>query len=186
MKRTKNIMNHKIFHYYPVDVKNSYTGVNVKGFKFPKGDEYDATSAADVENLQQMQIYFGVHTVIASLQDLMRVGSNKTNKLYEPLYDQLIKDYTKQCIAVLSLASSMCWVLTDPKNPGKGYTHKLTPDQALYEIEPAIKGLMLAVQRKMDLTFPAHLVKNIARLEIEKEMLDIEETSGALKKTLRR
>jgi len=38
----------------------------------------------------------------------------------------------------------------------------------------------------MDLTFPAHLVKNIARLEIEKEMLEIEETSGALKKTLRR
>ena len=35
----------------------------------------------------------------------------------------------------------MCWVLL---NPGSGeYTHKLTPDQALYEIEPAIKGLML-------------------------------------------
>ena len=44
----------------------------------------------------------------------------------------------------------------------------------------------LAVQRKMDLTFPAHLVKNIARLEIEKEIIDIEETSGALKKTLKR
>ena len=45
---------------------------------------------------------------------------------------------------------------------------------------------MLAVQRKMDLTFPAHLVKNIARLEIEKEIIDIEETSGALRKTLKR
>ena len=32
----------------------------------------------------------------------------------------------------------MCWVLTDPEEPAKGYTHKLTPDQALYEIEPAI------------------------------------------------
>ena len=41
------------------------------------------------------------------------------------------------------------------ENPDKGCTHKLTPDQALYEIEPAIKGLMLAVQRKMDLTFPS-------------------------------
>ena len=64
---------------------------------------------------------------------------------------------------MLTLASSMCWALTDPTDAGKGYTHKLTPDQALYEIEPAIKGLMLAVQRKMDLTFPAHLVKNIAK-----------------------
>ena len=175
-------MNYKIFHYYPVDVKNSYTGVKVKGFKFPaNGTAYDATNAADVENLQQMQIYFGVHTVIVSLQDLMRVGTNKTNKLYKPLYKELIEDYKKQCTAVLSLASSMCWVLTDPEDPTKGYTHKLTPDQALYEIEPAIKGLMLAVQRKMDLTFPAHLVKNIARLEIEKEILDIEETTGTIK-----
>ena len=180
-------MNHKIFHYFPVDIPNSYTGKNVKGFKFPaNGTAYDATNAADVENLQQMQIYFGVNTVIASLQDLMRVGTSKTNKLYEPLYKELIKDYNTQCTAVLTLASSMCWVLTDPTDARKGYTHKLTPDQALYEIEPAIKGLMLAVQRKMDLTFPTHLVKNIARLEIEKEMLDIEETSGALKKTLRR
>ena len=75
-------MYHKIFHYYPVDVRNSYTGKDVKGFKFPaKGDVYDATNAADVENLQQMQIYFGVHTVIASLQDLKRVGTKKTNAL---------------------------------------------------------------------------------------------------------
>ena len=87
---------------------------------------------------------------------------------------------------MLSLASSMCWVLTDPEDPGKGYTHKLTPDQTLYEIEPANKGLMLAVQRKMILTFPAHLVKNIARLEIEKEILDIEENTGAIKKSLKR
>ena len=71
-------MNHKIFHYFPVNVRNSYTGKDVKGFKFPaNGIAYDATSAADVENLQQMQIYFGVNTVIASLQDLMRVGTNK-------------------------------------------------------------------------------------------------------------
>ena len=129
---------------------------------------------------------FGVHTVIASLQDLKRVGTKKTNALYTPLYNELIKDYDTQCKAVLTLASSMCWVLTDPEKPDKGYTHKLTPDQALYEIEPAIKGLMLVVQRKMDLTFPAHLVKNIARLEIEKEILDIEETTGAIKKSLKR
>jgi len=51
----------------------------------------------------------------------------------------------------------------------------------MYEIEPAIKGLMLAVQRKMDLTFPAQLVKNVARLELEKELIDIEETTGAKK-----
>ena len=71
---------------------------------------------------------------------------------------------------MLSLASSMCWILTDPEDATKGYTHRLTPDEAFSEIEPAIKGLMLAVQRKMDLTFPAHLIKNIARLEIEKEI----------------
>ena len=110
-------MNHKIFHYYPVDIPNSYTGQKVKGFKFPaKGSVYEETNAADVENLQQMQIYFGVHTVIASLQDLMRVGTKKTNKLYTPLYTELLKDYETQCIAVLTLASSMCWVLTDPRS----------------------------------------------------------------------
>ena len=59
-------MYHKIFHYYPVDVKNSYTSKNVKGFKFPSGANYDESSVADLENLQQMQIYFGIHTVIAS------------------------------------------------------------------------------------------------------------------------
>ena len=36
----------------------------------------------DRENLQQMQIYFGVDSVTASLNDLMRVGNDKTNKLY--------------------------------------------------------------------------------------------------------
>ena len=35
-------MYHKIFHYYPVDVDNSYTGANVKGFRFPaNGIAYD-------------------------------------------------------------------------------------------------------------------------------------------------
>ena len=66
-------MYHKIFHYFPVDVKNSYTGKDVKGFKFPaNGNAYNKDNAADVENLQHIQIYFGVHTVIASLQDLKR------------------------------------------------------------------------------------------------------------------
>ena len=73
-------MNYKIFHYYPVDIKNSYTGKNVKGFKYPSDND-----DANTENLQQMQIYFGVHTVIASLQDLKRVGTKKTNALYTPL-----------------------------------------------------------------------------------------------------
>ena len=177
-------MNHKVFHYYPVNIRNSYSGKDVKGFKFPaNGRAYDETSDADRENLQQMQIYFGVNSVIASLNDLMRI-TDKTNKLYKPLLDELKKDYHTQCIAVLTLASSMCWVTS---NPGSAeYTHKLTPDQALYEIEPAIKGLMLAVQRKMDLTFPAHLVKNVVRLEIEKELIDLEETTGTIKKSLKR
>ena len=60
-----------------------------------------------------MQIYFGVHTVIASLQDLMRVGTKKTNALYTPLFNELINDYETQCAAVLALASSMCWVPID-------------------------------------------------------------------------
>ena len=34
-------MNYKIFHYYPADIDNSYTGAKVKGFKFPAdGKEY--------------------------------------------------------------------------------------------------------------------------------------------------
>jgi len=96
--------------------------------------------------------------VIASLQDLMRVGTKKTNALYEPLYKELINDYETQCVAVLTPASSMCWVPIDASEKDvlkRKCTCELTPDQALYEIEPAIKGLMLAVQRKMDLTFPS-------------------------------
>ena len=60
-----------------------------------------------------MQIYFGVHTVIASLQDLMKVGKKKTNALYGPLYKELIKDYETQWIAMLTLASNTCWVPVD-------------------------------------------------------------------------
>ena len=113
----------------------------------------------------------------------MRVGNDKTNKLYTPLLKELKEDYDTQCKAVLTLASSMCWVAS---NPGSAeYTHKLTPDQALYEIEPTINGLMFAVQRRMDLTFPAHLVKNVVRLEIEKELIDLEETTGTIKKSLK-
>ena len=65
-------------------------------------------------------------------------GFKKRNGIcYRKRYkkDQCIKT---QCTAVLTLASSMCWVPTDPEKPDKGYTHKLTPDQALYEIEPSI------------------------------------------------
>ena len=179
--------NLRVFPYYPVDIKNSYTGKNVKGFRFPaNGKAFDENNAADNENLQQMQLYFGVNEVISSLEDLMRVGTTKTNKLYRTLLNELIQDYKTQCISVLTLASSMCWVRNDPDDLNKGYTCKLTPDQALYEIEPAIKGLMLAVQRKMDLTFPTQLVRNVARLEIEKELIEIEETTGAIKKSLRR
>ena len=116
----------------------------------------------------------------------MRVGTTKTNKLYRSLLTELIQDYKTQRIAVLSLASSMCWVRADPDDASKGYTMKLTPDKALYEIEPAIKGLLHAIQIKMDLTFPAQLVKNIARLEIEKDLIEMEETTGALKKTIKK
>ena len=108
-------MKHKIFHYYPVDVKNSYSGKLVKRFRFPaNGKAYDEMSDADRENFQQMQIYFGVNSVIASLDDLMRIGTDKTNKLYKPLLEELKKDYNTQCIAVLTLASSMCWVASNP------------------------------------------------------------------------
>jgi len=40
---------------------------NVSGFKYPLGSD-----DIDTENLQQIQIYFGVHEVIASLEDLKR------------------------------------------------------------------------------------------------------------------
>lgn len=45
-----------------------------------------------------------------------------------------------------------------------GYTHKITPERAVSEIEPVVKGLLRAVQTKMDLRFPTQLVKNIARI----------------------
>ena len=174
----------KTFHYYPVDIKQSYTGKNVKGFKFPAANNFNAANAADLENLQQFQLYFGVNEVIASLEDIQRTGTNKTNKMYRTLLNQLIEDYNTMCIACLTLASSMCWVPTfgPDEKPTGAFTHKLTPERAIYEIEPAVKGLLLAVQTKMDLTFPTQLVKNIARLEIEKELIEFKETTGNIKK----
>ena len=175
---------YKPFHYFPVDIKNSYTGKKVKGFKFPAGEDYVDTTAADVENLQQFQLYFGVNEVVSSLQDLIRTGTTKTNKLYRSLLNELIEDYNAMCIACLKLAPSMCWVPEYGANEKKtgAYINKLTPEKALYEIEPAVKGMLLAVQTKMDLTFPVQLVKNIARLEIEKELLELKETTGDIKK----
>ena len=179
----------KSFHYYPVDIKQSYTGKKVKGFKFPAdGSTYDDTNTADQENMQQFQLYFGVNEVISSLEDILRTGSTKTNKIYRTLLAELIEDYNTMCAACLRFASSMCWVPVFGPDERKtdGYTHKLTPERALYEIEPAVKGLLLAVQTKMDLTFPTQLVKNIARLEIEKEILDLKETTGDIKKIVNR
>ena len=54
------------------------------GFKFPENEEdgydSDSPSDADAENLQQFQLYFGVNTVIASLKDLIKLGTAKTKK----------------------------------------------------------------------------------------------------------
>ena len=116
--------------------------------------------------------------MISSLEDLKRVSSDKLKGLYKQLTDQLINDYNTQCEAALTLASRMCWIPVEPGKPEKGYIHKPTPDQAIYHLEPGVKGMMLAVQTAMDLTFPAHLVKNVARLEIEKELIDLEENTG--------
>ena len=58
-------MKHKVFHYYPVNITNSYSGKAVKGFKFPvDGKAYNEANDADRVNLQQMQIYFEVNSVI--------------------------------------------------------------------------------------------------------------------------
>lgn len=179
--------NYKSFHYYPVDIKQSYTGKNVKGFKFPAdGNEFDEGTPADVENLQQFQLYFGVNEVISSIEDLLRVGTTKSNKIYRSLLKELIEDYNAMCTACLKLASSMCWIPVYGSNERKtdGFQHKLTPERAIYEVEPAIKGLLLAVQTKMDLTFPTQLVKNIARLEIEKEIIELQEDTVGIKKTI--
>ena len=102
------------------------------------------------------------------------------------MINQLVEDYNTQCIAALTLASRMCWVPVTPGKPADGFIHKLTPDEAIYHLEPGVKGMMLAVQTAMDLTFPAHLVKNVARLEIEKELIDLEENTEAIKKSLKR
>ena len=171
----------KIFNYYPVPIPNTHTGRNVMGFKFPAKEEggydFNNPSAADSENLQ---LYFGVNTVIASLKDLIKLGTAKTKRIYEPLLDDLIEDYDEQCVSVLSLASSLCWVPVDTTKDAanRAYMSKLTPDQVLYEIEPAMKGLLLAIQRKMDLTFPLQIVKNVARLDIERNLSNSRKPQG--------
>jgi hypothetical protein len=175
--------NFKPFYYRPTTIRNSYTESDVQGFKFPAGAAYDATNAADLENLQQFQLYFGVNDVLNSLEDLLRVGTEKTKRLFLPYAYELKREYDRQCIAALTLASSMCWIWdgkgadaatgAPPNNPR--YINKLSPDQALYEVRPAVEGLLLAVQTKMDLTFPKELIKGVARLEIDKDLLSMKE-----------
>ena len=92
-------MNRRVFHYHPVDIKNSYTSKNVQGFQYPS-----TNADANAENLQQIQIYFGVHEVISSLEDLKRVSSDKLKGSYKQITDQLINDYNTQCEAALTLA----------------------------------------------------------------------------------
>lgn len=179
----------KTFLYHPVNILNESTGKNVKGFKFPvKDDKYDSTNAADIENLQQFQIYVGINQVISSIKDIVRTGTEKTNKIYKPLLDMLKEEYDKVCISMLSLASKMCWIPTieKKKDGNRTYECKLTPERALYEIEPSIKSVLLAVQTIMDLTFPLELANKIRRFEIEKETLEIEEATGNIKKSLRK
>lgn len=177
---------YKIFNYYPIDVKQSYTGKNVKGFKFPaNGKQFDETNVADVENLQQIQLYFGINEVISSLEDLIRTGSTKTSKLYKILINDLKEDYKRICVLALEFASSLCWVRMDPDKPNEN-TCKYSPDVAIAEVEPFVKACLYLIQRKMDLVFPAQLVKNVARLEIEKDLIELEETTGAIKKSLKR
>ena len=48
-----------------------------------------------------------------------------------------------------------------------------------------MKGLLFAIQRKMDLTFPLQIVKNVARLDIEKELIELEETTGKTTGTIK-
>ena len=178
---------YKAFYFFPVDIKQSHTGKNIKGFRFPaNGKTFDESNAADFENLQQMQLYFGINEVISSINQIITTGTSKSKKLYKSILDEIIDDYNQLCIFALTTASKMCWVRTDYNDVTKGYEPKLTIDKALYIIEPAIKGFLHAFQVKLELTFPIDIVKNIAKLDIEREILEIEETTGVLQKELKR
>src|SRR5690348_3940168 len=110
-------MSYKYFPYQAVKLPNGFSGKEVRGFKFPAGDDFRDDNAADVENLQQFHLYFGVHTVFASLDDIMRTGSTKTNKVYAPMIEDLKDSYNKLAIYCLSEASKMVWV-PDRDNAG--------------------------------------------------------------------
>jgi len=91
-------------------------------------------------------------------------------------------------IACLRLASSVCWVpaYNNKESKTREEKYKLPSERAVYEIESAVKGLLLAVQTKMGLTFPTQFVKNISRVEIEKELIDIKEDTIGLRKSLKK
>ena len=44
-------MNRRIFHYYPTDIKNSYTGKSVKGFKYLSTDASANTETSANTNI---------------------------------------------------------------------------------------------------------------------------------------
>src|SRR5688572_19002652 len=172
---------YKSYHYYPVAIPDANTGTNVFGFRFPSdGNAYRDDDPADLENLQQFYLYIGVNEVLSDINDLIRTGTDKTNKIYRPLLTQLLANYKKVCITCLELASDMCWIPTyrNDGNATNRFVHKITVDRALYEIQPAIKGVLLAVQTKMDLTFPVNLINKIARLDIERELIELKEDVG--------
>ena len=191
--------NYAPFYYQPTDIKISATGQKIKGFLFPSDPnkvitpkikdgklEFENASAADIENIHQFFIYFGLTAVLSDIEDLMRVGSNKTTKVYKNLLEQILIDYAKIAILSLSFASRMCWVpsFSNDEKAKDAYRHKFTPDKALYQIEPGIRGMLLNVETIMEVTFPLDLIKNISKIEIERDITDLKETTQNLRKKI--
>jgi len=75
---------------------------------------------------------------------------------------ELKKDYTVMCAACFELASSSVGSVYDNKGKDtKAFSQKLTPDRAIYEIEPAIKGLLLSCSNKNGLN---HFLFSLLRM----------------------
>ena len=132
----------------------------------------------------QFQQYFGINQALSRIEDLQRGGTIKTNKLYRTLLGQPKNDENNLSKFCLTLASSFCWVpvYDRDENFTDGFQNKFMTERALYEIEPAVKGLLLAIQTKMNLLFPPQRVNNIARIEIEKEVIDFQESAAELQR----
>jgi hypothetical protein len=158
--------NYKTFHYFSTEVTTGL-GETMQGFKYPVGNP------TDEKNISYFFNYFGINQVLNKLNTLIKNAGPKTERIYTMMFNSIKADYIRCADSVLRIASDMCWTPTNAA--GNVFTYELEPEEALNRLRPMVEGILLGIQEKMNVRFPEQIMKNLARVEIQKEILDVKE-----------